>query len=207
VKIVVFGGTGNVGTAVVAEAAARGHEVVAVSRHAPQAELPAGATWQAGDAGDAASVRALTADADAAVTAFGPSRVPGEDPQAYVATLFGFLDALGAKRVVVIGGAGSLEAAPGVRLLDTPEFPAEYKAESSAAADALAQLRTADVAAEWAYLSPAPVIGPGERTGSYRISDETPAGTFISFADFAIALVDELEQPAHTRARWTVATS
>lgn len=206
-KIVIFGGTGNVGSAIVAEAAGRGHEVVAVSRREPSGPLPAGATWQAGDAADAASVRAVTAGADAVVSAIGPSREPGGDPQAFVGILLGLAEAVGATRLAVVGGAGSLEAAPGVRLLDTPEFPPEYLAESRAGADSLAKLRAADLAADWTYLSPAPVIGPGERTGSYRVSDETPAGSFISFADYAVALVDELEHPAHRRVRFTVATS
>jgi|1185.fasta_scaffold377300_1 putative NADH-flavin reductase len=206
-KIVVYGGTGSVGSAVVAEAASRGHDTVAVSRTRPAGELPPGATWRTGDAEDLESVRQSSAGADAVVTAFGPSRVPGEDPQAYVGTLLDFLGALRSTRVLVVGGAGSLEAAPGVRLLDTPDFPPEYKPESSAAADALARLRTADVSVDWTYLSPAPVIGPGERTGSYRVGDDTPAGSFISYADFAVAVVDELEKPAHPRARFTVATS
>lgn len=206
-KIVVYGGTGSVGSAIVAEAAARGHEVVAVSRTQPTADLPTGATWKQGDATDLVAVRALTTDADGVVTAFGPSRVPGEDPQAYVPTLLDFAAAAGSIRLLVVGGAGSLEAAPGVRLLDTPEFPAEYKAEASAAAEALDRLRSAELAADWTFLSPAPVIGPGERTGGYRVADDTPAGSFISYADYAIAAIDELEQPKHTRRRFTVATS
>ena len=206
-KIVIFGGTGNVGSAIVAEAADRGHEVRAVSRRAPSAELPSGASWQAGDADDRDSVRSLAAGADVVVSAIGPSREPGGDPQAFVGTLLALAEAVGSTRLVVVGGAGSLEAAPGIRLIDTDEFPPEYLAEARAAADSLAKLREADVATEWTYLSPAPVIGAGERTGSYRVSDETPAGTFISYADYAIALVDEVEQPAHSRARFTVATS
>jgi putative NADH-flavin reductase len=192
---------------VVAEAVARGHETVAVSRHEPAGELPAGARWVAGDADAPTSVRAVTAGADAVVAAFGPSRVPGEDPNAYVGTLLSFVDALGTGRVLVVGGAGSLEAAPGVRLLDAPEFPAAYKPEAEAAADALGKLRASELAADWTYLSPAPEIGPGERTGGYRVADETPAGSFVSFADFAIAVVDELERPAHSRARFTVASA
>jgi uncharacterized protein len=207
VKIVIFGGTGSVGSAIVAEAAARGHEVVAVSRREPSSPLPSGAQWQPGDAGDAGSVRALVADADAVVSAIGPSREPGGDPQAFVGTLLGLAEAVGPTRLAVVGGAGSLEASPGVRLVDTPDFPPEYLAESRAGAASLDRLRSADLAADWTYLSPAPVIGPGERTGSYRVSDETPAGSFISYADYAVALVDELERPAHRRARFTVATS
>ncbi len=206
-RIVIFGGTGSVGSAIVAEAAARGHDVVAASRREPSSPLPAGAQWRAADAADPAAVRALTAGADAVVSAIGPSREPGGDPQAFVGILLGLAEAVGATRFAVVGGAGSLEAAPGVRLLDTPEFPAEYLAESRAAADSLAKLREADLTADWTYLSPAPVIGPGVRTGSYRVSDETPAGSFISYADYAVALVDELERPAHRRVRFTVATS
>jgi putative NADH-flavin reductase len=206
VKIVIYGGTGNVGSAIVDEAAGRGHEVVAVSRRQPSGDLPDGAIWKQGDAEDLDSVRAFSADADAVVSSIGPSREPGGNPEAYVDTLLAVAGAVGSTRLAVVGGAGSLEAAPGVRLIDTPEFPPEYLAEATAAANALAALRALD-SVDWTYLSPAPVIGPGERTGSYRLGGDSPVGMSISYADYALALVDELEQPAHRRTRFTVATA
>lgn len=206
-KIVVLGATGNAGSEIVTEAARRGHTVVAVSRREPTAPLPAGATWQAGDATDPQAVGRLAAEADTVVSALGPSREPGGDPSAFAETLRGIAGAVGNARLAVVGGAGSLEAAPGVRLVDTPEFPEVYKAEALAHSDGLAVLKAADPALDWTYLSPAPILGPGERTGRYRTGTDSPVGESISYADYAIALVDELERPAHVRSRWTVAAA
>jgi uncharacterized protein len=216
-KILVYGGTGRVGAAVVAEAAQRGHEVTSVSRHAPAAELPDGVTWLQGDAADTGAVAKAATDVDVVVSALGPSREPGGDPFAFAGVVRGLAEAVGPTRLIVVGGAGSLYAAPGgdtlgsqaplVRLVDTPEFPEIYKTEALASADALEALRNSDPSVDWTFLSPAPVIDEGERTGSYRIGDESPVGSFISFADYAVALVDEIERPAHRRTRFTVATS
>jgi putative NADH-flavin reductase len=205
VKILVYGGTGRVGSAVVAEAASRGHEVVAASRHEPAGDLPAGVAWEHGDAADTASVAKAATDADVVVSALGPSRVPGEDPFAFAGIVRCLAESVGATRLVVVGGAGSLLAAPGLRLLDTPEFPEIYKTEALAAAEALEVLRSADPSVDWTFLSPAPVLDAGERTGSYRSGDDSPVGSFISLADFALALVDELERREAVRQRITVA--
>jgi uncharacterized protein len=208
-KIAVYGGTGRVGSAIVAEATSRGHDVVVLGRREPGAPLPAGATWLHGDAGDAEGVAKVATEVDAVVSALGPSRVPGEDPFAFAGVVRGMAGAVGGTRLFVVGGAGSLLAEPGgtTRLLETPEFPEIYKTEALASAEALEALRAGDRALDWTFLSPAPVIDEGERTGSYRLGADSPVGTFISFADFAIAVVDELERPAHSRARFTVASS
>jgi putative NADH-flavin reductase len=220
-KILVYGGTGRVGSAVVAEAAARGHEVIAASRRAPERELPHGATWQPGDATDLDGVAKTATDVDVVVSALGPSREPGGDPFAFAGIVAGLAEAVGGTRLAVVGGAGSLVVSPGpdaghddpagtgagvVRLVDTPEFPAIYKTEALASADALEVLRGTGPEVDWTFLSPAPVIDEGERTGSYRVGADSPVGTFVSFADYAAALVDELERPAHRRTRRTVAT-
>lgn len=205
-KILVYGGTGRVGSAIVAEAARRGHDVIASSRHVPADDVPANVVWQSGDAADRASVAKAATDVDVVVSALGPSREPEGDPFAFAGIVRGIADAVGATRLVVVGGAGSLLAAPGIRLVDTPEFPEMYKSEALATADALEVLRATDPSVDWTYLSPAPVIDEGERTGTYRVGDDNPVGSFISFADYAIALVDEIERPAHRRNRWTVAT-
>ena len=205
-KIAVYGATGNVGSRIVAEAARRGHSVTALSRHEPAQPLPEGASWRRGDAADLPDVAAVGAAHDAVISAFGPDRTPGGDPAAFTGQFVAFARALGSSaRLGVVGGAGSLFAAPGVRLVDLEEFPAEYRAESLAHAGALDALRTFGEL-DWFYLSPAPELGAGERTGGYQVSDETPAGGWISFDDLAVAAVDELETPAHRRARFTVAT-
>jgi putative NADH-flavin reductase len=205
-KVLVYGGTGRVGSAVVSEAAARGHDVVVASRRAPEAALPDGARWEFGDAADAAAVAKAATDVDVVVSALGPSRDPEGDPYAFAGIVAGLAGAVGPTRLVVVGGAGSLLAAPGVRLVDTPEFPELYKTEALASAEALEVLRGTGPEVDWTFLSPAPVIDAGERTGTYRVGTDHPVGSFISFADFAVALVDELERPAHRRTRFTVAT-
>ena len=203
-KIAVFGATGRVGKCVVAEADRRGHDVTALSRH--QAELPAGIAWQRGDLSDPATVAAIASGHDAVVTANGPSRVPGEDPFDFAALIAQVATAVGSTRLLVIGGAGSLEAAPGIRLVDTPEFPEEYKPEALATAAALDYLRSS-ANVDWTYLSPAPVFPAGEPTGSYIVGTDSPVGTAISAEDFAIALIDEIENPKHRNERFTVAAA
>jgi uncharacterized protein len=112
---------------------------------------------------------------------------------------------VGPTRLIVVGGAGSLQAAPGLRLVDTPEFPQVYKPEALASARVFAVLRAVDQNLDWTYLSPAPEIGPGERTGKYLVALDEPAGAYITIADYAVALVDEIENPQHRRQRFTVA--
>ncbi len=202
-RIAVYGATGNVGRQIVDEAARRGHQVTALSRH--QKDLPDGIVWQHGDLTDLDSVRAIAADNDVVVTANGPSREPGGDPFEFRTIIEGVAGAVGSTRLFVVGGAGSLEAAPGVRLVDTPEFPEEYKTEALASAAALGFLRDAGPELDWTYLSPAPVFPYGEPTGKYVVGADSPVGESISGADFAVALVDELERPAHSRSRFTVA--
>ncbi len=205
-KIAVYGATGRAGSTIVAEASHRGHDVVALSRHEP-AEPLAGASWQHGDLADPASVQQVAGTVDAVVTANGPSRVPGENPDDFATLIRGVAGAVGSTRLIVVGGAGSLLDGSGERLVDGPEFPDGYRAEARASAAALEWLRGTDGSLDWTYVSPAPVIDFGDRTGSYWVADDTPAGSFISFEDYAVALVDELERPAHRRARFTVATS
>lgn len=201
-KIAVFGATGNVGKYVVAEAARRGHSVTALSRTA--AELPAGIEWQHGDLSDRETVAAVASGHDVIVTANGPSRVPGDNPADFADLIDDVAQSVGTTRLFVIGGAGSLEAAPGVRLVDTPGFPEEYKAEALAAASALERLR-ATSGVEWTFLSPAPAFPAGEPTGRYVVGTDNPVGDSISAEDFAIALVDELENRKHLNTRFTVA--
>ena len=203
-RIAVYGATGNVGSRIVAEAVRRGHEVTALSRREPDQET--GASWRHGDASNPTGVAAVAAEHDVLVSALGPSREPGGDPFAFAGVVRGMAEAVGTARLIVVGGAGTLLAGPGVRLVDTADFPAVYKTEALATADALAALRALPEGTDWTYLSPAPEMGPGERTGSYRVALEEPAGEWISFGDYAVALLDEIERPAHRRTRFTVAT-
>jgi putative NADH-flavin reductase len=201
-KIAVYGATGNVGSAIAAEAVSRGHEVTGVSRRAGSGH---GVRWVQGDAGDASSVASIAADHDVVISAIGPSREPGADGQPFLDAIQTFVDNVGEARLLVVGGASSLEVAPGVRLYDTPDFPDAYKSEAEWGIRSLELLRTTDAKISWTYLSPAPEIGPGERTGTYQVADDTVAGWKISYADYAVAMLDEVETPQHVNARFTAA--
>lgn len=194
-KIAVYGATGAIGSTILSEAASRGHEVTGISRR--------GGSDLTGDALDAAFATEVAEKHDVIVSAVGPSRVD-DDGTRFPDTIANLAATIGNRRLVVVGGAGSLTV-DGVRLVDTPGFPDLYKAEALKGAASLEILRNAPADVEWTYLSPAPVIAPGQRTGSYLVGDESPVGDSISIEDYAVALVDEIEKPAHPRARFTVA--
>jgi len=202
--VAVIGGTGMIGSRVVAELASRGHTVTSVSRKGNGGGSGNVVVLKA-DVSDQVAMRKLAADHDVIVSAIGPSREPGGDPSEFATTLVDLAKAVAGTRLVVVGGAGSLFVAPGVRLVDVPEFPEEYRAEGLASASALEALTSLSGAGEWSYLSPAPMITPGERTGHYVLGDDVPAGESISAEDYAIAVVDEVEHPAHVGRRFTVA--
>jgi uncharacterized protein len=200
-RIAVIGASGMVGSRVVTELAGRGHEVTAVTRTGTQ--VPEAATSVAGNLGDADFISKLAADHEVIFSATGPSRT-GEDHQIWLDALKTAETNAGDSRLFVIGGAGSL-LIDGTRLVDLPGFPESYRAEALTAAQALETIREAPESLDWVFLSPAPEIAPGERTGNYRIADDSPAGDTISAEDFAVAIADEIEQPKHRRARFTVA--
>ena len=217
-KIALIGATGFVGTAVVAELLQRGHHVTALVRNparlAPQSNL----TAQALDANSPDAVAAAVTGHDAVISAFNPG---WDVPELYAQFMKGNdaivagVERSGVKRLLVVGGAGSLFVAPGVQMVDTPEFashvPPNIIPGAKAARDALTALR-ANTALDWTFLSPPALLAPGERSGKYRVggeqllmAGEAPAG--ISVADLAVAIVDEIETPRHVRARFTVATA
>jgi putative NADH-flavin reductase len=200
-KIAVYGASGMVGSRVAAEAVERGHEVIGITRSG--GELPAGVRVLQGDAGDAAFAAGVAAEADAVVSAIGPSRTGG-DRREYLAQLRNLVDTLGDTRLLVIGGAGSL-LVDGTRLVDLPDFPEIYRPEALIAAEALEYFRSVGEDVDWTFVSPAPVIAPGERTGKYNLGGDSPVGDTVSAEDFAVALIDELEKPAHRRRRFTLA--
>ncbi|MDP9182128.1 MAG: NAD(P)H-binding protein [Actinomycetota bacterium] len=193
-RIAVYGATGAIGSSIVTEATARGHEVTGISRRGGD---------QTGDALDPAFAAAVAEKHDVIVSAIGPSRSE-DDGTRFVDSITNLVESLGERRLVVVGGAGSLTI-DGVRLLDTPGFPAIYLAEATKGAATLALLRATGDDVDWTYLSPAPLIQPGERTGSYQTGLESPVGDVISIEDYAVALVDEIEAPTHVRQRFTVA--
>ncbi|ACU73125.1 conserved hypothetical protein [Catenulispora acidiphila DSM 44928] len=200
-KIAVYGATGMIGSRVVAEATSRGHEVTGVTRSG--GDLPEGVRAVRGDAGDADLARRVAGAADVVVSAIGPSRTGG-DRREFLAQLRTLAETVGEARLIVVGGAGSL-LVNGARLVDDPEFPDLYKPEALIGAEALDYIRGLGDSADWTFFSPAPVIQPGERTGSYKTESDSPAGETISAEDYAVAMLDEIEKPAYRRQRFTAA--
>lgn len=210
-KIALIGPTGFVGTEVLKELLARGHEVVALSRDPAKLPPQAGLTVVKADVLDPAQVAAAVAGTSAVVSAYNPGWGAADLYDQFLkgtnATVAGVKQA-GVKRLLVVGGAGSLYAAPGLQLVDTPEFPAEWKTGALAAREAL-NLITLETGLDWTFLSPAVHLEPGERRGSYRLSLDTPVmdengPAHISTADLAVAIVDEIEKPQHIQKRFTV---
>ncbi|MFT4196782.1 MAG: NAD(P)-dependent oxidoreductase [Pseudoxanthomonas sp.] len=201
-KIAILGGTGNVGRRLVAEALRRGHAVTVVARK-PADELPAGVDFVQGDVvPDPAGLGARLRGHDVLVSAARFASV-GAEPVLAAAR------AAGIGRLLVVGGAGSLLVAPGVRLIDTPQFPEAYKPEASAGARFLETLRGVQDL-DWTFLSPAAMFGAGQRTGTFRLGGDellsnAEGKSTISYEDYAVALLDELEQPRHSRQRFSVA--
>lgn len=201
-RIAVYGASGMIGSRVASEAVNRGHQVTGVTR--TDGDLPDGVRALRADAGDPVAAKDVAADNDVVVSAIGPSRTGGNH-QDFLDALRTLTEVAGGTRLVVVGGAGSL-LVDGRRLVDSPEMPAEYKEESLTAASALEYFRALGDSVDWTFLSPPPVIQPGERTGRYRLGLDSPVGQSISAEDFAGALLDEVEDPKHRRQRFTVAT-
>jgi len=191
-RITVFGSTGRIGSAVVAEAHARGHEVTAVVHRRP-AEVPEGVTAQTVDLADQDQVRAACADRDAVVSAIGWTPEQPDDLLGWAARAL--LEAVRGTdtRLLIVGGAGTLLTDTGL-YVDSPTFPPERRRNSLAHVAALTELR-AGTNDRWTYLCPPAVIAPGGRTGQYRVGDhrmlDDPQGApRISIVDFAAAVVD-----------------
>ncbi|MBO2446258.1 NAD(P)H-binding protein [Actinomadura barringtoniae] len=205
-KLLLIGSTGMIGSRVAAEARARGHEVVGTTRSGKEGT-------ESLDAGDAARVADLAKGVDAVVLAIAPPRDGSEAEGPLLAAGRAVLDGLrraGVRRLIVVGGAGSLETAPGVRHVDDPHFPEIYKAESLAQAELLEVIRKEAGDLDWTYVSPAGVIEPGERTGTFRLGGDqllldAKGRSQISAEDYSVALVDELENGAAIGRRITVA--
>lgn len=210
-KLVLFGATGSIGSRILDEALRRGHDVVAVVRD--PAKLPArpGVTAVAGDITDPGSYASALSGADAAIVSVSPrGNTMGAQLNALADDLLARLPASGVQRLFWVGGAGSLEVAPGVRLVDTPEFPPEYKAEALALGEVLDRLRANGSAVEWTFVSPPILIHPGERTGRYRLGGDqvlfdAEGKSEISNEDYAVALLDRIESNDSPRRRITVA--
>lgn len=211
-RITIIGGTGYAGALIVAEAASRGHEVTSISRALPDEKID-GVTYVEGSVTDADIRARAVQDADVVYSAISPrGDMEGRTRQA-LADLAGAAQQAGV-RLGITGGAGSLLVAEGgPRLSDTDDFPDAFKTEAAEMAAVLDDLRASDASLDWFYVSPAAGFGafaPGEKTGTFRVGGDVlladaDGNSFISGADFATAVVDEIEQPAHRRTRFSVA--
>jgi uncharacterized protein len=199
-KIALIGATGNAGSRILAELSRRGHTVTAIARHPEKVPTLTGVTSAKADANDVAGLAAVLKGHDVAISSV---HFTASDPRKLIEAV----RASGVGRYLVVGGAGSLEVAPGVKLIDTPEFPAIYKAEAAAGGAFLDLLRK-ETKLDWTFLSPSALFVPGERTGKFRLGGDqllaNEKGSSISFEDYAIAMADEIEKPAHSRMRFTV---
>lgn len=200
-KVAVVGASGRGGSRIVAELVRRGHQVTAIARNIDKVETGPNITVRRGDLNEL-GFPGLLAGHDAVVSAV---RFINSDPD----VLIGAVRTSGVTRYAVMGGAGSLEVAPGQRLLDTPQFPDAAKPEALKGVAFLDKLKAANDL-DWVFLSPAAMIAFGQRTGKFRLGKDqlmtdADGKSAISFEDYAVALVDELEQHKHSRERFSVA--
>lgn len=205
-KIALIGATGNVGAKLLAEALDRGHQVTAIVSDAAKLPDHACLTGVSADATNADALAEHAAGHDLVISAYNPGR-----DTAGIATraIMDGVKRVGIGRFLVVGGAGSLKLPNGERVVDQPGFPAEWKAGALATSAFLDQLR-GETELDWVFLSPAAMLAPGERTGRYRVGKDDlltdDAGeSRISLEDYAVAMLDEAEQPKHHRERFTVA--
>lgn len=201
-KIALIGATGNIGSRVLNEALSRGHSVTAIARKADALAPKPGLTAKAADLHQPAQLAPALTGHDAVVSSVH-----------FLASDFAkLLEAVrksGVKRWLMVGGAGSLEVAPGLKLIDAPGFPEMYRAEAAKGGEFLAALKAEASDLDWSFLSPSAMIVPGERTGKFRLGrdellKDANGNSSISMEDYAVALVDELENPKHIRQRFTV---
>jgi len=209
-KVAIIGATGFVGSALLKEAAARGHEITALVSRPNKVPVSGKVTAQQVDVLSQDALASQLKGHDAVISAF--SGHAQADVLGYyvkgVQSIISAAKAAGVPRLLVVGGAGGLEVAPGVQLIDTPQFPAEWKGTAEGARQAL-KLLCGEQDLDWTVLAPSAHLEPGERTGKFRLGNDQllvdeKGESRISLSDYAAAMIDELEKPAHSRARFTV---
>jgi putative NADH-flavin reductase len=200
-KIALIGATGNVGSFILAEAERRGHFVTAIARRIDALRAKPQVIPLRGDIGDEAELASKLAGHEAVISATKFMRTDA-------AAMIRILKAAKVSRWLVVGGAGSLEIASGIALVDTPEFPAEYRSEANAGRTFLEALR-GEQELDWTFLSPSAELTTGQRSGKYRLGEDqmivdSQGRSHISLPDYAVAMIDELERPRYSRRRFTV---
>ena len=210
-KIALIGASGFIGSALREEALRRGHQVTALVSQPDKLNATAtNLSVKQVDVQNTAQLTEALTDADVVISAF--SGHAQDDIRGYyvqgVKSIIAAVKAADVARLVMVGGAGALRVAPDTLLIDTPAFPAEYKATALGAQDALAL--QAEPAVNWTMLAPAAEIFPGERTGQFRLGQDDllvddQGNSRISVQDYAVALLDEVDQPQHEGQRFTLA--
>ena len=210
-KIARIGATGYVGSGLLKEALARGHAVTALVQHQQKLSAQPGLTAVQADVLDTARLAGQLQGHAAVISAFSghaQSDILGYYVQG-IGSIIAATRQAAVPRLLVVGGAGSLEVSPGVQLMDTPAFPAAWQATAEGARQALKRLQQ-ETQLDWTMLSPAAQLEPGARTGSFRLGGDklladAEGHSRISVQDYAVAMIDELERPAHSRRRFSVA--
>ena len=210
-KVALIGASGFVGSAILHEALNRGHQVTAIVREPEKLSPLKNLVARKGDIYKQDEVAGLVAALEAVISAFNPG---WKNPDIYNQQVNGTRAIIegvkksGVKRLLFVGGAGSLEVKPGVQSVDLPQFPAEYKQGALATREAFNMLRR-EPSLEWSFLSPSADLSPGQRTGKFRLGTDqllkdADGKSRISVEDYAVAMIDEVEKPAHVRKRFTV---
>ncbi|MCP3751204.1 NAD(P)-dependent oxidoreductase [Pseudomonas sp. SBB6] len=200
-KIAIIGATGRAGSQLLEEALRRGHRVTAIARDISKLQGREGVNAVALDVSDATALEQAVAGHDVVLSAAHFSSIK---PQAIIEPV----KHAGVKRLLVVGGAGSLLLPSGHKVIDSPDFPEAYKAEATAGGHYLDILRQ-EKELDWSFLSPSAEFVEGARSGAYKLGKDhlligADGKSWISFADYAIAMLDEVEKPAHSRQRFTV---
>ncbi|OZG74465.1 NAD-dependent dehydratase [Hahella sp. CCB-MM4] len=210
-KIAIFGATGWIGGTIAQEALNRGHEIVALVRDTSKLPTHDHLTGQAFDLTDNASLASLNLEADVVIASIGGRAAGNHEITPDTARkLLEELPKANINRLYWVGGAGSLEAAPGITLLSNPEFPEAYKGEALAQSQALEVFRKNSGSVDWTFISPAAEIFPGEKSGQYRVGGDSllvdeEGKSRISVQDYAAAMLDQVENNAHPNERIGVA--
>ena len=209
-KIALIGASGFVGSAVLKEAVARHHDVIGLARNPDKIEKTPRVTARKADVNDTKALADAIDGAEVVIAAYVGPRGTSDIYAVHRAGSASIIQAAktAGKRILIVGGAGSLVAPDGSQFVDSEQFPKEYKDESLAARDVLADVQK-EATLDWTFLSPPFVLTPGERSGQYRRGLDNPVfnergESTITTADLAVAVVDEIEKPQHSRKRFTV---
>lgn len=205
--IALYGATGHAGSRILTELLSRGHQVTAITRDPAKLAPRPNLTIKQGDVASASAIAANIKGADVVVSAYAP---PADNTDQIIPVTQNFIEAVKqahVPRFLYVGGAASLEVAPGLTLLDSGHLPAQWQAIAKSHSDALTLIRKSDI--NWTSFSPAAFFEPGQRTGKFRLGKDqlitdAEGNSRISMEDYAIALADELEKPQHERQRFTI---